>query len=44
MKVFVAAAALIAVASAFSIKGQEELVKKFGAKNINFDKNVRYRV
>merc|ERR1712110_1176051 len=29
------------VASAFSINGQEELVKKFGAKNIKFDKNVR---
>lgn len=41
MKIFVAAAALIAAASAFSINGQEELVKKFGAKNINFDKNVR---
>ena len=41
MKIFVAAAALIAVASAFRINGQEELVKKFGAKNIKFDKNVR---
>ena len=41
MKIFVAAATLIAVASAFSINGQEELVKKFGAKNIKFDKNVR---
>ena len=41
MKIFVAAAAFIAAASAFSINGQDELIKKFGAKNINFDKNVR---
>jgi len=41
MKVFVAAAVLVSVASALSIQGKEELLKKFGAMNINFDKNVR---
>ena len=44
MKVFVAAAVLVSVASALSIQGKEELVKKFGAMNINFDKNVRWEI
>ena len=44
MKVFVAAAVLVSVASALSIQGKEELLKKFGAMNINFDKNVRWEI
>ena len=44
MKVFVVAAVLVSVASALSIQGKEELVKKFGAMNINFDKNVRWEI
>ena len=44
MKGFVVAAVLVSVASALSIQGKEELVKKFGAMNINFDKNVRWEI
>ena len=40
MKFFLVAL-LAAVATADLEKHQEELVAKFGAKNVNFDKNVR---
>merc|ERR1712130_154096 len=41
MKLFVAAALLVSAVSAFSINGKEELIKKFGEKNIKFGQDVR---
>jgi len=41
MKLFVAAALLVSAVSAFSINGKEELIKKFGEKNIKFGQNVK---
>merc|ERR1719335_472773 len=41
MKLFFAAALLVSAVSAFSINGKEELIKKFGEKNIKFGQNVK---